>query len=94
MWVNSDLGYCKEKNLTLLGLDIYFWLNFNYSDSLTNVVNVAEGVQDIRSLTYRSVVVISCLRDSNGTTITAENAINGAAFSTSPSSRPSSDHLM
>lgn len=58
------------------------------------VVNVAEGVRDIRSLTYRSGGVISCLRDSSAPTITAENVINGAAFSTSPSSRPSSDYLM
>lgn len=58
------------------------------------VVNVAEGVQDIRSLTYRSVVVISCLRYSSGITITAENAINGAALSMSFSSRPSSNNLM
>lgn len=40
------------------------------------VVNVAEGVRDIRSLTYRSGVVISCLRDSSAPTITAENVIN------------------
>lgn len=58
------------------------------------VLNVAEGVQDIRSLTYRSVVVISCLRDSSGATITAENAIYGAAFCAPLSSRPSSNHLM
>lgn len=50
------------------------------------MVNVSESVQDIKTLTYRSVVVISCLKDSSGATITTENAENGAGLSASPSS--------